>query len=382
MELAVVGLGAVGAACLYQAASRSARAIGFDRFDPPHALGSSHGETRITRQAIGEGEAYVPLALRSHAIWDELEEQTGETLIDRCGFLLIVREDADSRHHGKPGFLASTLAAARRFGIAHDCMDATDIARRFPQFGGLVGDEHGYFEPGGGQLFPERCIDVQLRLARGLGAVTRTATHVLAVRPDGAGVRITTTGGDVLADRAVVAAGAWMPRLAPAVAGRLVVHRQTMHWFELRDRAAWRGEAPTYIWNHGTGPEGQFYGFPPRTGDADIKCAREQYDVTCDPDTMARTVETAESDSLYERHVRGRLVGVAPARTRAAACCYTMAPEGEFIVEQHPDSAAILLVSACSGHGFKHAAALGEALAMKLLTGSTAQDLSPFGLRA
>ncbi|HPU15317.1 MAG TPA: FAD-dependent oxidoreductase, partial [Polymorphobacter sp.] len=76
-----MGLGAMGAATLYQLAKRGVRAIGFDRFTPPHAFGSSHGETRITRQAIGEGAGYVPLVLRSHEIWDELEAATGTRLI-------------------------------------------------------------------------------------------------------------------------------------------------------------------------------------------------------------------------------------------------------------------------------------------------------------
>jgi sarcosine oxidase len=82
---------------------------------------------------------------------------------------------------------------------------------------------------------------------------------------------------------------------------------------------------------------------------------------------------------MFERHVRARLRGVGPIATRGAACCYTVTPDAEFIVEQHPDSAAILLVSACSGHGFKHSAALGEALAEQSLSGKPHQWLTPFG---
>jgi sarcosine oxidase len=378
-ELVVIGLGAVGAACLYQAARRGARVIGVDRFAPPHDRGSSHGETRITRQGIGEGDAYVPLALRSHEIWDTLAAETGEELIDRCGFLLIVRDDALSRHHGKQGFFARTVAAAERFGIAHERLDAAGIARRFPQFGGLVGDEEGYFEPGGGQVFPERCIEVQLREARRLGADVRTGTDVRAVVHDGEGVRVETSAGTIRADRAVVAAGAWMPRLAPVLASRLSIHRQTLHWFELPDASGWAGQAPVFIWNHGPTPDHQFYGFPPRAGSGEIKCAGEQYAVTCDPDEVARQVTAAESAALFEQHVKGRLIGAGPAATRAAACCYTVAPEGDFIVMPHPESAAILLVSACSGHGFKHSAAMGEALALKALGGDDGGLLAPFG---
>ena len=76
-DILVVGLGAVGSATLYQAAKRGARVTGIDRFVPPHDQGSSHGDTRITRQAIGEGREFVPLVLRSHQIWREIEAETG-----------------------------------------------------------------------------------------------------------------------------------------------------------------------------------------------------------------------------------------------------------------------------------------------------------------
>src|SRR5271170_7538101 len=87
-DIAVVGLGAVGSAALYQAAKLGARVIGIDRFNPPHDQGSSHGETRITRQAIGEGREFVPLVLRSNEIWDDLEAISGRDLITRNGGLI------------------------------------------------------------------------------------------------------------------------------------------------------------------------------------------------------------------------------------------------------------------------------------------------------
>src|SRR5215831_10315860 len=82
-DIIVVGLGAVGSAALYQSAKLGSHVIGIDRFTPPHDQGSSHGETRITRQAIGEGREFVPLVLRSNEIWDELATATGRSLLTR-----------------------------------------------------------------------------------------------------------------------------------------------------------------------------------------------------------------------------------------------------------------------------------------------------------
>ncbi|MGZ5937040.1 MAG: FAD-dependent oxidoreductase, partial [Rhizomicrobium sp.] len=88
-DVIVLGLGAAGSATLFQLAKRGVRVLGIDQFAPPHTLGSTHGETRVTRLAIGEGAHYTPLAVRSHEIWRELEAETGATLLTTNGGLII-----------------------------------------------------------------------------------------------------------------------------------------------------------------------------------------------------------------------------------------------------------------------------------------------------
>src|SRR5262245_62542089 len=115
-DVIVIGLGAMGSAALYQLARGGVSAVGIDRFSPPHERGSSHGESRITRQAIGEGEEYVPFAVRSHDIWRELEAETGRSLMSPIGGLIIGRH-TDSGIHGHADFVGRTISAAKRFGI-------------------------------------------------------------------------------------------------------------------------------------------------------------------------------------------------------------------------------------------------------------------------
>ena len=141
-EVAVIGLGAAGAATLYQLARRGVRAVGIDRFSPPHVYGSTHGDTRITREAIGEGEAYTPLVRRSHAIWRELEAETGADLLTQCGGLIIEAAGGGAAGHHRHEFLASTIACANRYHVKHELLSAADVAGRFPQFA-LDGDEFG-----------------------------------------------------------------------------------------------------------------------------------------------------------------------------------------------------------------------------------------------
>jgi sarcosine oxidase len=378
-DVVVVGLGAMGSASLYQLARRGARVIGIDRFRPPHDRGSSHGESRITRQAIGEGEEYVAFVLRSHEIWRELEADTGEGLCFPIGGLLLSRASADAEHHGQRDFVARTIDVARRRAIAHEVLDAVETQKRFPQLR-LVGDETGYYEPGAGFLRPERCVSVQLDRARALGAVERTGETVTRIVPGPRAVEIVTDRATYSAGHVVVTAGAWLPALLGGpFAPRLRVYRQNLYWFAPEDPSAFApGAFPIFIWIHGAGPAGYFYGLPVVT--AGVKLATEQFVDTADPDEVPPVVSPAEIAGMYADHVRGRIAGIGERCLRAETCLYTVTPDSRFLIDRHPDSDRVLVASPCSGHGFKHSAAIGEALAELVLEGKSRLDLAPFSL--
>ncbi len=384
----VVGLGAVGSACLYQLAKRGQRVLGIDRYVPPHAHGSSHGETRITRRAIGEGEAYVPLVTRSHEIWREVEAETGTVLLVECGALVLAERDSAANHHGKGDFVRRTIAAAERFAIPHEVLDAGEIRARFPQFG-LTGGEIGYFEPGGGFVHPERCIAGQLALARRHGAGLRLDTRVVRIEPDGPGATtIATGGGDrFTAQQVILATGPWTGGMTAAPMGRhLRVCRQVLHWFGAADEAAYApGRFPVFIWMHGDAQEDYLYGFPVPAGSTGVKVATEQYgEATTDPDLLRTPVLPAEQEAMFRAHVAGRLCGIRPVALRSTACMYTVTPDSGFIVDWMPGDARVLMASACSGHGFKHSAGLGEAIAKGVAEGNAgavdAAGLGAFGV--
>ena len=374
----VVGLGAMGAACLYQLAKTGQRVLGIDRFSPPHTLGSSHGETRITRRATGEGGAYVPLVTRSHEIWRELEAETGAELLVECGALVMAGRDLPANHHGKPDFVRHSIAVARQFGIPHEVLDAAEITARFPQFG-LTGSEIGYYEPGGGFVRPEACIASQLEMAKRHGATLLLNQQVIDVAADGPdATAVTLRSGDrFTAHRVVVAAGAWAAGLLAGdaipsgVLTRLPVYRQVLHWFAAENPAAFAPDrCPVYIWMHGAGAVDYLYGFPIPAGGDGVKVATEQYtDTTENPDHISRDIAPEEQRSMFDEHVAGRIKGIGPHVLRSAVCMYTVTPDSGFVVDKLPDRDGVLLVSACSGHGFKHSAGLGEALAKRLTGG-------------
>jgi sarcosine oxidase len=378
-DVIVVGLGAMGSATLYQLARRGVRAIGIDRFQPPHDQGSSHGESRITRQAVGEGAEYVPFVLRSHEIWRVLEADTGESLLWPVGGLFLGRQAGMVPHHGQLDFVGRTIEVARRHQIPHETLNAAQVSERFPPFR-LVGDETAYYEPGAGLLRPERCIAVQLDRARAHGAVTRTDEMVVGITPGISDVRVTTDATSYVGGAAVIAAGAWLPALLGGPFPKLLgVHRQVLYWFAPDDASAFApGRFPIFIWTHGASAREHFYGFPVLS--EGVKLATEQFVETTEPDQVSREVSGTEIASMHAAHVRDRLRGVSDRCLRAETCLYTVTPDSRFLIDEHPDSARILVASPCSGHGFKHSAAIGEAIAERVSTGRSALDLAPFSL--
>ncbi|MGC2108984.1 MAG: N-methyl-L-tryptophan oxidase [Candidatus Korobacteraceae bacterium] len=384
-DVLVVGLGAVGSAALYQSAKNGARAIGIDRFVPPHDQGSSHGDTRITRQAIGEGREFVPLVLRSHQIWEEVETATGRNLMTRNGGLILASPSMPGNHHGSRSFLQDTIDTAIEFGIAHEVLTSDEIRHRYPQFR-LQGDEAGYFEPGAGFLRPEACIKTQLSLAGQLGAQIFTSETVVDLKSlaDGT-VAVKTTRASYSAAKAIVASGPWIRQLiGDDYASYFKVYRQLLCWFALaRNAENYTPEKfPIFIWIAGNRPRDMMYGFPavegPRGG---LKIASEQYEVTADADTVSRIVSRPEIAALYEEYIAPRFPDVSSECLRSTTCLYTVTPDAKFIVDKIPNHEHIMFASACSGHGFKHSAALGEALALWALGKPAIIDLSAFRLQ-
>lgn len=377
-DVIVIGLGAMGSATLYQLAKRGQRVLGIDRFTPPHRFGSSHGDTRITRVAIGEGAEYVPLVMRSHEIWRELEAATGQQLLTTCGGL-ILSSSPHARHHGVD-FFENTVAAATQFEIPHELLDAPGVERRFPHVR-LEGHERAYFEPGAGFVRPEACIEAQLALALALGAAIHTDELVSGFdRRDGA-VQVKTVRGLYGARQLVVTAGAWIAQLlGEHYASLFRVYRQVLHWFEA-DTAVVPGSAPVFIWQLAEAADDLIYGFPPVDGPGGgMKIAADSFDQPVDPADGPAPPVAAEGEQMYHRYIAEHFNGVGPRVLRSEPCFYTVTPDYRFVIDRHPELAEVIFASPCSGHGFKHSAAIGEALAQLAITGASTIDVSPFRL--
>lgn len=380
-DVIVVGLGAMGSAALYQLSKRGAKVLGLDRFEPPHPNGSSHGDTRITRQAIGEGEMYMPFIRRTNEIWHELELESGRDLYLKTGGLIIAPHDGGARWHADGDFVERTANIAKAHNIQHEVIDADEVFRRHSNLI-LRPHDYAYYEPDAGVLRPEQCIGTQLKLAQDQGAEIHVNEVVLDYEANADGVVVKASRGVYYADKVIISAGAWvLDLLDMQYRPELKVYRQVIYWFEADDIETYTEENfPFLIWI-GDKPEDFFSAFPtPRDGIQGVKVLTEQYAKTTHPNTIDRIVKPEEVTHFYHEFVKSHLKGITDKLIHADVCMYTRTSDEHFIIDTHPDSDRIVIASPCSGHGFKHSAAIGETLAELALNGKTTLDISGFKL--
>lgn len=368
-HLAVIGLGGMGSAVAWHVARRGHLVVGFEQFGPAHDRGSSHGQSRMVRQAYYEDPRYVPLLVRAYALWDELESLTGRPALVRTGGLMVGLADGP--------VVAGTLASADRWGIPHQILEAHQVTRRFPTF--RLGDgDVAVYEPGAGLVSPEATVSAHLDLAAAAGATLHFDTPVLGWDLDAGGVRVHTSTGPVVAERLAICAGPWSERLLTGVDLPLTVERQVVHWFVPRgDPAPFAVDRhPVYLWELAEGTE--LYGFPVLAGDTAAKVAFFHDGRPSDPDHLEREVIAAEADSLRAELV-DRLPELAGLWMKGTACMYTTTPDRHFAIGPVPGTDGRVIVAAgFSGHGFKFVPVVGDVVADLVCTGASPLDLSLF----
>jgi sarcosine oxidase len=368
-DAAIIGLGVMGSATLAALARRGWRVVGIDRFAPGHDRGSSHGATRVIRLGYFEHPSYVPLVRAAYPLWRELEARSGQPLLSVTGILEMGRPTS--------GLVAGTLQSARLHGLPHDILDGAEVMKRFPAFR-LPEDFIGVFQPDGGVVKAEPAVAAFQMVARRAGADLRMEERVLKVAQHGDGVRVTTERGEVFAECAVVAAGPWLKSLLPQFPAPVRVTRQVLAWFApVRHASRFAAEHfPVFLLEN---PDGVFYGFPAdATG---VKVAKHHHlDEAVDPEHSDRAVSGAD-EAVIRGVLKAHLPDADGPLVAARTCLYTMAPDGDFILDRLPGCPRITVASPCSGHGFKFAPVIGEILADLAVTGRTDYDISRFLLK-
>lgn len=365
-DVIIAGLGVMGSSVALHAARRGLRVLGIDRFAPPHALGSSHGNTRLIREAYYEHPLYVPLVRRSYELWRELEHDSGEVLLTRTGSLMVGHPDSE--------LVRGTIRSGEEYAVPHEVLDAEELHRNFPGFE-PPDDFVGVHEPGSSLLQPERVWASQLRLAEAAGAELLTNQAVLSWRSAEGVTNVRTESWSFEGAQLVLSAGAWNRSLAPDALAMLSVERQLQQWWgpARKPELFQAAQMPVSMWQLA---DGRIFYTMPDTGQG-LKLGWHHSGPTVDPDRVDRDASPAENAELADL-LRRFLPAAKGMRQASAVCFYTNTPDAHFLIDRCPGASGVWLMSPCSGHGFKFASVLGECMA-DLLTGrAPGFDLSPF----
>lgn len=346
-DVIVVGLGGVGSSAAFHLASRGHRVLGLEQFSAGHCYGSSHGKTRVIRQAYFEHVSYVPLLRRAYELWGELEQAVGQQLFHRTGLVEIGPTDGVV----VPGVLQS----ASEHQLDVEQLSPIDVRRRWPGLE-IRDDWQAVLERNAGYLRVEACVKAYLSQAEQASATLRYGQTVRRWRSVGSGVEVITDAGTERAAGLVFAGGAWSGQLLGQFGMPLRVLRKHQYWYAPTSPGYRQCDGfPCFF--HET-PEGYFYGFPSIDGSG-VKVARHSGGTPIDCPTPTHPSDPHDQQ-LVEHYLREYLPGVGNRLLHQAGCYYTVTPDEHFVVDVHPQFNQIAVVAGLSGHGFKFASVLGE----------------------
>jgi sarcosine oxidase len=355
MKIAVIGLGIVGLSVCARLAKAGHDVSGFEQFDLMHAKGSSHGDTRIIRLTPGEGPIYVEMAQRAHEIWQFWEQQAGVQLnqwtgglmagpagsafVASCAALGAEKNKALLRGDAIYYLTRGVIAFPREWDVCRqdDCgVTYADSARKF-----LI----AYAQACGATLRANVKIDTPISST---SLVIDAETHAF--------------------DAIVVTAGAWAGKLLPEFAKRFVVRRRVVGWFKPYKPMA---PPPVVCVDNEVG----LFGMP--TPDGFYKMGLHAVGDRVDPDNVAEPDE--DDAALLRLQAVQHLPLHDPQPVRMARCLYTLTADENFFIAPSQEHPRVLLMSCCSGHGFKYAPTYGD-MALDWIEQRPSRELDAFGL--
>jgi sarcosine oxidase len=356
-DVVVVGLGGFGSAALWRLAQRGADVAGIERHGIGHHLGSSHGATRLFRIACQEHPGLAPIALKSLELWTGLGETTGQELVRQSGCLTTGSSGS--------GPLRGAIAAAEAAGVPVTMLSHEELVGRQPQYAGLAPGDVAVWDPGAGICYPERNVRAQTAAARELGADVYPHTMVTSIESGPDGITVRTPTAQWRAPQVIVAAGAWLGSLVPGLP--LAPRRTPLYWFRPRDPSSLEfglDRFPAFIWER---PDGEILWGHGSAEDYDVKIGLEPARATAataiDPEEMDRYIHTDTDLDELSSSVARAFPGLEPRPAKVIPCMVTDSPDEQFLVGRLASEPRVLVAGGDSGHGFKHAAGVGELLA-------------------
>jgi glycine/D-amino acid oxidase-like deaminating enzyme len=368
-DLLVVGAGVMGAWTALEARRDGWTTTLIDAFGAGHSRATSGDETRIIRSSHGPDAFYSRWSRAAREAWIALGEAVGEALFVPAGALWFARAD--------DGFEAASEATLRGLGIPVERLGQAELAARWPQLG--VDDlSFAVYEPEAGLLMARRGVAAVTRRFEAEGGRFELAWAGIGRARGRRLLDVALPDGRAhAADQFVFAAGPWLPRLFPEVAGPLIrVTKQDVVFvgppagdgrFSAERLPCWVDYAAA------------FYGIPAVDGRG-MKLAPDRYGPVFDPSAGERIVDP-ESVRLARRYLARRFPDLADAPVvETRVCQYETTPDTHFVIDRHPGYDNVWLVGGGSGHGFKHGPVIGRHVVGRLAGAAPGPGEERFGL--
>lgn len=367
----IIGAGSMGLAAAYYSAKDGYKTLAIDAHTPPHDFGTHHGDTRLIRFAYGEGEKYVPFVLRAKKLWEELEQHTDQQLFKRLGVLNFAKANDP--------FIENVKTSAVNFNLQVEYLNAFEANSRWAGLSLPKGYE-AIYEPTAGVLMTTEILNSYFTLAKKAGAQLHTNDAVTDLHMlDNNTVQVTTASGQTFTGkRLIISVGAWANQLLAQINLHIPLNvvRKTFAWYEAKEAIFNEQCFPGFVYSDA---KKSYYGFPSIDGSG-LKLGRHDGGLTIDPDDEKAPFGHVSQDIEDLQDFLQAFMPKVEALKYGKTCMYDLTPDEDFVIDVHPNYPNIAFAGGFSGHGFKFASAVGEALKDLVTTGKTKVDLQAFSL--
>lgn len=363
-KLAVIGLGSIGSMALWQASRLTDAVAGFEAHSPAHGRSAVGGDTRLFRMLYRGNPDYYRILERSRHLWAELEAETGQDILTRCGGLSIGTKDGP--------YLSALLETTRTNGAEHVILSREEMAERYPQHN-LRPDDIAVYDPHAGALRTDRAVTAAIAAAQSNGATIRTNTPIDSITETNDGVLITAGERTWTYENAIIASGGWSRSLMPDYLKTATeTRRNYLTWFVARDAAQFSpGKFPIFIRISGTR---SMYGAPAVDG-VTVKATLDgRSSPTAQADLVPRELTPAETTETTET-VTEFFPGLFPNIVRSDAFPDLYTTAGNPLLGRQAEGSRIYCATGFSGAGFKNATGFGEIAAHEALGKRTLDGL-------
>ncbi|OWF42685.1 peroxisomal sarcosine oxidase-like isoform X2 [Mizuhopecten yessoensis] len=370
-DVIIVGAGIVGSYTAYHAKRTGKSTLLLEQFPLPHSRGSSHGQSRTIRSAYGDLEYYTQMMTKAFRMWNELEDQSRQTLFRQTGLLCIGQKGTK--------YLDKTTDCLRKNKTPFRRLDYEEFNKAFPmlsypsEVGGAVVDYSA------GLLLAGRALTAVQNQYLKLGGLLHDGEKMTEIIP-GEVIKVKTEARLYQAKAVVLCVGPWAKKVLTKLGLDVPLQTQKIkvcYWKEKTPGTFSSRHFPVFSQLKAIGPH-LVYGVPCDEYPDLVKVCLH-YGPTVDPDYRDTANDRWVEDAL-QKYVKEHIPGLEPYPVITESCIYTNTPDEDFVLDRHPFYNNIIIGAGFSGHGFKLAPVVGEILATMAAGKTPEQDMTYFCL--